>query len=145
VSQQCIMPKQYMQNSVTNNKIEQNNCSRYNKQMKNPSNPRCSYGKYFPKQTMYFTRCNCHINHISQINHKSYRKSSLFCDVMQHRLVVIYWYFRTTYQFHLRGSSRPLTLEDGPMDSLKTLVTTTLCHVTTQTSEDLNCTAVEAW
>ena len=28
VSQQCIMPKQNMQNSVTNNKIEYNNCSR---------------------------------------------------------------------------------------------------------------------
>jgi len=61
---------------------------------------------------------------------------------MQHRLVVIYWYFRTTYQFHLQGSSCPLTLEDGPMASLETLVTTNLCHVTTQTSEDLNCTAL---
>lgn len=35
VSQQCIMPKQYMQNGVTNNKIEYNNCSRYIKQIKN--------------------------------------------------------------------------------------------------------------
>ena len=72
VSQQCIMPKQYKQNSVTNNKIEYNNCSRYIKQMKNPTNPRCSYGKYFPIQTLYFTRCNCHINHISQIDHNSH-------------------------------------------------------------------------
>jgi len=81
VSQQCIMPK----NGVTNNKIENNNCSRYIKQMKNPSNPKWSYGKYFPIRTLYFTHCNCHINHISQINHNSHtrnlRSSVMLCSI----------------------------------------------------------------
>jgi len=34
-------------------------------------------------------------------------RSSLLWDVMQHRLVVSYQCFRTTYRFHLQESSRP--------------------------------------
>jgi len=34
-------------------------------------------------------------------------KSSLFWDVTQHRVIVIYWHFGTTYWSHLQQSCSP--------------------------------------
>jgi hypothetical protein len=68
-------------------------------------------------------------------------RSLLLWDILQCRLVVSYWRFETTYQFHLQGWSE--TLEGGTdtsplkMELIGCPETNNLFCVTSQTSEDL--------
>lgn len=47
-----------------------------------------------------------------QYVNKLYRISALFREFTQHRMVVCYWNFGTTYFSHLHGSSSPIRMLD---------------------------------
>jgi hypothetical protein len=74
--------------------------------------------------------------------------SSLFCDVTQRRLVVVYWRFGITFRSYLQGSDSPFSarpLNIGPVVCTETSVTTKLHCVMSQKNEDRFYNAAEAW